>query len=334
MNSHPDISIIIPIYNSASTIQACIESIMQQDFSGWEVIVIDDGSTDESYKICQELSYKDKRIITFQQLHKGVSEARNLGISKAHGKHICFVDADDTIETDYLSSLYSYRKYDMVICGYYVDSYNEEQCLFHSEQHLPDNIKMNSFQNKEALLPLFLKGMIHINCIKLLNLDIIKKHDIKYRNHPINEDYMFMVAYLMHAHSICTLSKPLYHWNRRINQKSGVDSIPYNLLSIYNEAHILTREFFNNDKVADRILYYSYHFIVLKYFTCLGNNIYSCQTTFNKLKEFHRNPLVKASYEAYTPQSRNERFIHELQKRGYFRLYYLLHKTLLKWISK
>ena len=330
----PEISIIVPVYNSAETIKECVNSIVAQDFTNWELLLVDDGSSDCSHDICLELAAQDKRVVALQQEHKGVSAARNLALDKARGTYICFVDADDTVEPDYLSSLYEHHDCDMVICGYYVDCYNEEKHLVNREMHSPAPLSTDINDNKETLVPLFENGMININCNKLLKSNIIKNHNIRYTNYPVNEDYIFMLSYLMHSNSLRAIEKPLYHWIRIENKKTGVSSIPENLLDIYNEAHRLTRDFFGNDIFADKILYYSYNFIVLKYFNAIKENIIPCKTAFAKLRDFHRNNLVKAAYNAYTPKSKGDWIVHEIQKRGYFKLYYLLRQTILKWICR
>ena len=143
-NIQSEISIIIPIFNSVSTLEACIQSIVDQDFQCWESILGDDGSSDNSYELSVNLAKKDSRIKVLRQEHKGVSAARNLALSCAQGKHVCFVDADDTIETDYLSSLYTYREYDMVIGGYFVDCYDVDHKLTNRTSHLPYSISLTN----------------------------------------------------------------------------------------------------------------------------------------------------------------------------------------------
>ena len=330
MEKTPEISIIVPVYNSAETIKECVNSIVAQDFTNWELLLVDDGSSDCSHGICLKLAAQDKRMVALQQEHKGVSAARNLALDKARGTYICFVDADDTVEPDYLSSLYERHDYDMVICGYYVDCYNEEKHLVNREIHSPAPLATDINDNKETLVPLFKNGMINSNWNKIYKREIIINNKIKFRNYSINEDNIFNILYMKYVQSIITIEKPLYHWIRIENKKTGVSSIPENLLDIYNEAHRLTRDFFGNDIFADKILYYSYNFIVLKYFNAIKENIIPCKTAFAKLRDFHRNNLVKAAYNAYTPKSKGDWIVHEIQKRGYFKLYYLLRQTILK----
>lgn len=325
MNYTPQISIIIPIYNTASTLETCIQSVLKQDFQDWEAILVDDGSSDNSYNQASDLSQKDSRIKVLQQEHQGVSTARNLALSKVQGKYVCFVDADDSIEPNYLSTMYKYRDFDMVVCGYYVDTYDKEK-LLNRKEYTPDDIRINKITDKSILMNLFKSGMININCNKLLKAEMIQKNRLQYPHYPVNEDYIFMVNYLLHSQSICTITQPLYHWNRVFGQSTGVSSIPNNLLSIYNEAHLLTRRFFQDDFIADNIIYYSYYFIILKYLTNLSK-----KESTKKLKEFHKNALVKAAYDAHCSTNHGEKFLHWLQKKGYFRCYYLLYRILAKW---
>ena len=157
MNTTPQISIIIPIYNAANTLDYCINSIINQDFTNWELLLINDGSTDGSFVICKRFEAKDNRIKTFTQNNSGVSAARNLGLKEAHGKYICFIDSDDYIESCYLSSLYKYKDYDLVICGYYVDLYNNELILRKQDKHIPTQLDLKSIKNKEVLEDLMKK---------------------------------------------------------------------------------------------------------------------------------------------------------------------------------
>ena len=234
MTKLTEISIIIPIYNTATTLETCIQSILKQDFLDWEAILVDDGSSDNSYECALNQAKTDSRIKVFKQEHQGVSAARNLALSHAQGKYICFVDADDTIEPNYISSLYTYREYDMVICGYFVDTYQGKE-LIKKEKHIPEALCIPKLSTRRQLQNLFTSGIININCNKLLKAEVIQKNKLQYPLYPVNEDYIFMLNYLLHSQSICTITKPLYHWNRVIGQSTGVSSIPNNLyLSICN----------------------------------------------------------------------------------------------------
>lgn len=99
------LSVIVPVYNVAQYLPDCIESILAQNFRDFELILVDDGSTDDSGRICDEYADKDERIQVIHQKNGGVTKARKTGVENAKGEWICFVDADDTIPTNSLESL-------------------------------------------------------------------------------------------------------------------------------------------------------------------------------------------------------------------------------------
>lgn len=101
------ISVIIPVYNTSEYLRGCFDSILSQDYTDWEVILVNDGSTDNSLQICEEYALKDKRFSVFNQENKGVSAARNRGLAAAKGEYICFIDSDDSVKENYLSHLLS-----------------------------------------------------------------------------------------------------------------------------------------------------------------------------------------------------------------------------------
>ena len=117
------ISIIIPVYNVEKYLRRCIDSVLGQTYDKLEIILVDDGSTDNSGRICDEYREKDQRIIVIHKENGGLSEARNFGIEKRSGEYISFVDSDDWIEGDYVELLYRSiieNNADMAIAGNYI----------------------------------------------------------------------------------------------------------------------------------------------------------------------------------------------------------------------
>lgn len=104
------ISVIVPVYNTAEYLDACIESIVFQTYKNLEIILIDDGSTDLSGEKCDEWKGRDKRIVVVHQRNKGLSEARNTGIDKCNGRWLTFIDSDDVISSEYVRHLYEIAK--------------------------------------------------------------------------------------------------------------------------------------------------------------------------------------------------------------------------------
>ena len=110
MDEEQKISIIVPIYNDEKYLKRCIESILKQTYTNIELILINDGSEDKSLEICEEYKKNDNRIIIVNKENEGVSVARNIGIEKATGELISFVDADDYLEITFLQELFNIMK--------------------------------------------------------------------------------------------------------------------------------------------------------------------------------------------------------------------------------
>lgn len=115
MAAEPIISIIVPVYNAENYIDACIQSVLDQSVECYELILVDDGSTDKSGILCDTWAIDDERIRVIHSENKGAAHARNLGVKSAKGNYITFVDADDIITTDYVEYLYG------LLCGYKAD---------------------------------------------------------------------------------------------------------------------------------------------------------------------------------------------------------------------
>ena len=109
------VSVIVPIYNSEKYLKRCVDSILSQTFSDFELLLVDDGSTDGSGSICDEYSVKDSRVRVFHKENGGVSSARNLGLDNARGEWITFVDSDDYLEESFLAELSVFEDVDWVV---------------------------------------------------------------------------------------------------------------------------------------------------------------------------------------------------------------------------
>ena len=121
MGNNDLITVVIPIYNVDKYLEKCVESVINQTYKNIEIILVDDGSTDESGKICDDYKEKDSRIEVIHKKNGGLSDARNFGIEQATGKYITFIDSDDIVEKDYIEYLYNLiKKYnsEISICAY------------------------------------------------------------------------------------------------------------------------------------------------------------------------------------------------------------------------
>ena len=115
------VSIIVPIYNVEKYICECVQSLISQSYKNIEIILVDDSSPDSCGKICDEFAEKDSRITVIHKPNGGAASARNVGIDHATGDYICFVDSDDTVETNYVKTLIdALGDGDMAMCGFYM----------------------------------------------------------------------------------------------------------------------------------------------------------------------------------------------------------------------
>lgn len=138
MGENPIISVIVPVFNVDKYLDQCIGSILNQTFTDFELILVNDGSFDYSYKICKEYAAKDSRVRVLSQENKGMSAARNLGIENAKGQYLSFVDSDDYIVPEYLDCLYTIlieNDAEVVIGEFY--RYNEENNMLY--YHITDD---------------------------------------------------------------------------------------------------------------------------------------------------------------------------------------------------
>ena len=120
----PEVSVIVPVYNMEEYLPRCIESILAQTYRDFELILVDDGSSDNSGNMCDEYALKDNRIKSVHKENDGVSSARNCGLQVAEGKYILFIDSDDFVDPSYIGELLENKEYDYVTAGHYIQRYN------------------------------------------------------------------------------------------------------------------------------------------------------------------------------------------------------------------
>lgn len=213
--SIPQISVIVPVYNVEQYLNKCIDSILNQTMTDFELILINDGSTDNSLKICEEYSLKDRRIKIFSIPNGGVSKARNFGIEQARSRWICFIDSDDYVKNDYLENFHIKGITDETIIYqgieliYSKSNYSE---IFFSYPNKRISIKDCNEIIKSKLL---LDGC---PCAKLFNRAVIGKYQIMFNtNLSLHEDHDFVWNYLLHIKKIILIDKISYIYMRRDN---------------------------------------------------------------------------------------------------------------------
>lgn len=205
-------SIIIPIYNAELYLDGCLQSIIAQTYNDYEVVLIDDGSVDTSLEKCNQWAKADSRVKVFHKENGGVSSARNFGLNLISNEWVCFVDADDELEPDYLENFsLGIQKYeaDMYICGFkYV--YHNTHILYEMQ---------NSLVSKNEFLDLYLQlqpqGKFGIPWNKCFRKSIIDQNNLSFDvNVKRAEDELFNLIFMKYAQCVVTLSVNTYIYYR------------------------------------------------------------------------------------------------------------------------
>lgn len=203
------ISIILPVYNAEKTIEKCIESIVKQSYTNFQLIIIDDFSTDNTYNICNNFKNNDNRIEIYRNNKNiGVSKSRNIGINKAVGKFVTFIDADDYIDCEIYKELICCFKFDVQLTA----------CDFYFERN--KDIKKNKKMKNRLLNVNQAERLIFLNKYfcgfvwnKIYLLQIIKDNDIFFdENIYIAEDLLFNFKYMQYIKNMYYCAKKMYHY--------------------------------------------------------------------------------------------------------------------------
>lgn len=210
----PLVSVIIPAYNAQSFIGECVSSITSQAFSDWELIIINDGSKDETGSLCDEMSEKEKRIKVIHTSNHGVSHARNVGIQNAEGTYVAFVDADDYVGDNFFSPLIG-AKEDLIVLQSKVFGKNG---VIKSN----DGIPVSGYENPEEK-KIWLETYLHNQIMRVPWGKFFKRECIDRirfnEGQPIGEDTLFVLDFIFHCKSLKVVCDVYYFW--RVSEYSG-----------------------------------------------------------------------------------------------------------------
>lgn len=216
------VSIVVPVYNAEKTIKRCINSLINQTYKELEIILIDDGSRDSSCFLCKKAAIEDNRIKYLYQENKGVSAARNYGISVCTGQWILFVDADDELELNAVQIVMEIQKIGMydTVCwnAFYVDGKNKTKM----NVFCPPTKIFSVSEKQELIYAMYIDdnenyyGDYFRACWgKLLSAEIIKKNCLEFpEGVPIGEDALFLVRYFNNCKNVILTSRYLYNYYR------------------------------------------------------------------------------------------------------------------------
>ena len=214
------ISVIVPVYNAEKYLHRCIDSILAQTFTDFELLLVDDGAKDRSGEICDEYAAKDSRVSVFHKENGGVSSARNLGLDKAQGEWIIFIDSDDWIADGMFKSMYekaTSEKADLVYCDLRM-LFNDHAEVLHIAKYDTDRTKM---------LDNFIKSTFGTAVGMLAKKNLYESNEIRY---PIEvkfcEDFYVAIRLMLYSEKICYIPTTYYYYNRQ-NEASASHSFSH-----------------------------------------------------------------------------------------------------------
>lgn len=212
------LTIIMPTHNSEEFLEASIASVLNQTYVNFELLIINDGSTDKSVEIIKEHAARDSRIRFFSQGKSGVSSARNLGLAEARGDYVTFIDSDDTIEADTFST-----------CVEKLKSHPGD-LLIYSINYVTQNggrrfdigpLQDRSYSSMDEFMATYMASgamSIYSNCNKFYRRPLIEAHRIRFKKEThFGEDRIFNYDFLKKAKTVTTLSRQLYSYHLRDN---------------------------------------------------------------------------------------------------------------------
>lgn len=208
------ISVIVPIYNIEPYVNRCVESVVKQTYSNLEIILVDDGSEDNSPSICDKWKEKDSRIVVIHKANGGLSDARNAGMKISHGKFYSFVDGDDEMSPNMLERLYkALRNTDSDVSMCRMEKI--EACKSYVTRKYKFDCKQKILSSKEAI-QLLLKDELDCSaCLKLYSANVFGK--IEFPFGKTNEDFAVMYKVFANASKIVYIPDILYHYYFREN---------------------------------------------------------------------------------------------------------------------
>ncbi|MBE6649559.1 MAG: glycosyltransferase family 2 protein [Ruminococcaceae bacterium] len=313
------VSVIIPVYNVEKHLARCIESLINQKFDDYEIIVVNDGSTDNSPQICDEYARKSDLVKVIHKQNGGVSSARNAGIDSAVGEYIMFVDSDDYVTDDYISTMYECQIANpdhLIVCNVFQKTEHEKEYKALFQEMAKDVVKFD----KEDYFLLYKTGLSGFPVNKIFKKSILLAYDLRFNTAmTLFEDLVFVAQYYQKCKGSVVISKPLYCYY--ILDTGAVRKYRKNLFHHYILGFNFRIPLITKDYLTD------FCDIYLKlFFHCLKNTFDERNTDslFKKIK--YNNSILKSEefifcLEHASKKDESPKYIKMLQRKNYLWIY-------------
>lgn len=293
------ISVIVPFYNGEKYLKECIDSILNQDYKKLEILLVNDGSKDNTINLLKEYEEKDKRVILINQKNAGVSSARNSALDKATGKYICLIDQDDYIDKDYISYFYKLIKENNADIALTPMPYKtNESNKLKKQDIIKDNIEI--WSGDKATEEMLYYNLVIAPWNKMISKEIIDQYQIRFNPSFFGgEGFSFSIDCFQRAKKVVIGHKKVYNY-RVDNPNSGMTKFNMKVIdsSIESQKYIRENLVNKSEKLLKACKYSNWH----TYYDCL-NTMVGCKVTkkypetYDKLKKVcHKDALsvVKA----------------------------------------
>lgn len=256
----PLVSVIVPVYNIAPYIKRCVDSVLAQTYSNWELILVDDGSTDGSSLICDEQARRDERIKVIHQQNAGVVAARNAGVKISQGEWIMFIDGDDDIVSTAIEHLLSFD-----INGYDIISASYTRVLPNKSYSVKLDVH-GELLSKDYIEYLLLRKAYPSLCAKLIRKSLFFKYEIDIPSYVIQQEDLLTLVYLSYfANKVYISREPIYNYYCREDSVSQSKLMKLEgRIYVFNALHFLCKTF-----SSTRIDYALFSYCLVSLFLCL-----------------------------------------------------------------
>lgn len=233
-------SVVMPVYNVEKYLVQSIESVLNQTFSDFELLLIDDCSPDASPRICDQYSAKDSRVhVLHLEKNAGVSNARNVGMAMAKGQYLFFMDSDDYVDSDLFEKVYGSLKKnpaEIVFFGMTEEHFDSKGQHFESVVfQLPTRYFTKQKSLRKYMIELEKATLYGYACNKFYCLEYLRKLGLEYKEYALNEDILFNVAYCMDIERMNILEAPAYHYRKNMDDSSRSSKFVKNYFELHEK---------------------------------------------------------------------------------------------------
>lgn len=336
-----EVSIIVPVYQVENYIRQCIDSILVQTFTDFELILVDDGSKDGSGQICDEYAGMDERVKVIHQENQGVAAARNHAIACASGNYLCFVDADDWVESTMVEQCISQMKKldaDVLRHGHIMELWKDGNCVSKEKKNAPDfATELTHCQISEKM------EQFWENCSNYVWNYFFKREavaDIRFPDIKISEDHIFVLGVLEKCKKICFLSNHVYHYCMRMGssanrwQETGIQCQLQMVQSCHHFMDCFGIEPVRKKRLMSEMVINAYSYVI--YILCFPECKWSVKEKMTEIKEVRKKLEVDryVTYVTSTGLSRVEWMKQQLICRGQEKLLIFFGPMFMKVVRK